>query len=249
MASSDRNAEHLPLTPRAVENHTEEAQASSDSLYENDNYHSLSPEQEAHYHRAVLFLAWFSVFALLVLSITSFVISQSSSSVALFGFGLDALLDVGTSLVVVWRFYGSSQTVYSRERERIALLVLAVLFIAASLLVGIRSLVFVIKGSTVEEILALYIVSTIAVVISLMLFLGKMHVGYKLRSKTVISDGYSSLACGIGSLGVIISACIHSKNSNIYYLDDVVGFTMAALLLGYGISLLMSNWQKKESDI
>ena len=47
--------------------------------------------------------------------------------------------------------------------------------------------------------------------------------------------GYSSLACGVGSLGVIISVYVQSKNSNIYYLDDIVGFSIAALLMGYGI--------------
>ena len=34
--------------------------------------------------------------------------------------------------------------------------------------------------------------STIAVIISLMLFLSKLHVGYKLQSKTVVSDGKSN---------------------------------------------------------
>ena len=51
----------------------------------------------------------------------------------------------------------------------------------------------------------------------------------------VFVAGYSSFACGIGALGVILSAFVHSKNEEIYYLDAIVGLAIAALLMGYGL--------------
>ena len=49
--------------------------------------------------------------------------------------------------------------------------------------------VFIYVFFVVLQILSLYVVATVAVIISLILFVSKLHVGYKLQSKTLVSDG------------------------------------------------------------
>jgi lysylphosphatidylglycerol synthetase-like protein (DUF2156 family) len=61
----------------------------------------------------------------------------TARSVALGGFGLDSLIEIGASIVVIWELSGSSE-----ERQRIALRTIGSAFLLLALYLAVQSTVF-----------------------------------------------------------------------------------------------------------
>ncbi|XP_015764869.1 PREDICTED: transmembrane protein 163-like [Acropora digitifera] len=70
------------------------------------------------WRKAALAVSYASVFCAFVIGVSSFVISSLAKSSAAFGFAFDSILDVCSSVVVIWRFCGLAGKTYSWERER-----------------------------------------------------------------------------------------------------------------------------------
>ncbi|XP_072031287.1 transmembrane protein 163a-like [Amphiura filiformis] len=209
----------------------------------------LSPQYtsvDCIYRHWAIGVAWASVFLLLVLAIASFILAAETGSSAMFGFGFDALLDVGTSIVVVWRFYGSRSTIYSSMREHVANIFLAFLFIAAAVSVASKAIIYLIEGTKLHTNPWLYAVTGFGLFVCVILAVIKFYVGYKLNSTAVISDGYSSLACGVTALGIIISAIVYENKPNIHFLDNAVALFVAVFLTFYGIKLFVITLMEPE---
>lgn len=219
------------------------------SGYQSSSEEPLSHDSSAadeHYRRWAIAVAWASVFVLLILASLSFALASYSASSAMFGFGFDALLDVGTSIVVVWRFYGSSSTVYSRHREHLANSLLAVLFLIAAFSVAVKAIIYLVNGTTLILNPWLYMVASAGALVCFILSVIKFYVGHKLNSTSVIADGYSSLACGVTALGIIISAFVFQSFPEIDYLDNVVALFVAVFLAFYGVKLLVMTLMEPE---
>ncbi|XP_033103432.1 transmembrane protein 163-like [Anneissia japonica] len=194
-------------------------------------------EEQRKWETAAVALAYISVFSLVALGSFSFYVSSITNSAAAFGFGFDCFLDVGTSVVVIWRFYGKTSTSYSVERELKALLFLGILFILAAISVAGKSIKYLVDGTLVKTSAWLYGLAVCSTLICMFLSISKFYTAYKLNSQSVRADGYSSLACGITSFTIIISSLVYSSNKNVYYLDDIIGIILSVLLLCYGIKL------------
>src|SRR5881275_527462 len=63
-------------------------------------------------------------------------LAATSSSVALLGFGLDSLIEIGASTVVIWELSGSGEA-----RQRVALRMIGVAFLALSAYLVVQSAV------------------------------------------------------------------------------------------------------------
>ncbi|XP_022112086.1 transmembrane protein 163-like isoform X2 [Acanthaster planci] len=191
------------------------------------------------WRRAAMGFAWASVFSLLILGGISFVLSAMTASSAAFGFGFGCVLDVFTSVVVIWRFFGSVTTLYSEQRERIALLFLAIFFLVASLSIIVRDLIELFDKIHTKSASSLCVLAAISGTVCALLAIGKFITAKKLESQTVKSDGFSSLAGSITAYSILVSAAVIETHPNVWYLDNIVGFCVAALLTVYGVMLLM----------
>lgn len=206
-----------------------------------DPYPDLTAEQVAFYRFCALLVAWLSVMLLIILAAFSFTASALTGSSAAFGFGFDCLLDIGTSVVVIWRFKGSSGTVYSEEKERRALIVLGFLFIVACCTILIHCIPELANEEVPTDSVWVLIIASVSSVICFGLAFGKFFVAWKLNSQSIKSDGYSSLAGAVTSLSWVVTAFAIQANDKLWFTDDVVGLLVALLLLYYGIRLLMVN--------
>ncbi|XP_072034459.1 transmembrane protein 163a-like [Amphiura filiformis] len=204
-----------------------------------DEAHDLSARAATIWRYSALATAWASVIVLLVLGIISFGISGSSRSPAAFGFGFDCILDVLTSAVVIWRFYGSIGTLYSSDRERIALLLLGCFFIVASLSIFARSVTDLVSQQHPKHGYPLFILAAVSVAACSILAIAKFIIAMKLKSKSVRTDGYSSLAGAITSFSILITTKLIERDRNIWYLDAIVGIAVGFLLLFYGVKVLI----------
>ncbi|XP_071822806.1 transmembrane protein 163a-like isoform X1 [Apostichopus japonicus] len=213
---------------------------------ENEEGNHLNPQQVAYYRFCALLVAWLSVILLAILAGFSFVASKLTNSAAAFGFGFDCVLDIGTSAVVIWRFMGPVGSIYSKEKERMALLVLGVLFILACCSISIRSIMELVKAEIPEDNLWVLIVAFGSTIICFSLAIAKFAIAKKLNSKSIRSDGYSSLAGGVTGFTWVISSFIIQKNNDLWFIDDIIGICVALMLLYYGLCLLYQNLDRSQ---
>ncbi|MEE6489068.1 hypothetical protein FKM82_015475 [Ascaphus truei] len=78
----------------------------------------LKPHEAQNYRKKALWVSWISIGITLVLAVAAFTVSAMRYSASAFGFAFDAVLDVLSSAIVLWR-YSNAAAVHSAHREYI----------------------------------------------------------------------------------------------------------------------------------
>ncbi|XP_056286917.1 transmembrane protein 163-like isoform X5 [Pseudoliparis swirei] len=92
----------------------------------------LKPHEAQSYRKKVLWVSWVSIVITTLMAIAAFTVSVMRHSASAFGFAFNAVLDVLSSAIVLWR-YRNAAAVHSAHREYIACVILGVVFILSSL--------------------------------------------------------------------------------------------------------------------
>ncbi|CAG5932396.1 unnamed protein product [Menidia menidia] len=92
----------------------------------------LKPHEAQSYRKKALWVSWVSIVITIALAIAAFTVSIMRHSASAFGFAFDAVLDVLSSVIVLWR-YSNAAAVHSAHREYIACVILGVIFILSSM--------------------------------------------------------------------------------------------------------------------
>jgi divalent metal cation (Fe/Co/Zn/Cd) transporter len=122
-----------------------------------------------------------------------------SASVALAGFGLDSLIEIGASTVVIWELTGTDTT---RQRRALRLIGWAFVALAAYLLV--QSIVALVAGHRpVPGTGGIWWTAATAIVM-FALAAGKWRVGRALQNPVLITEGRVTLIDGILATAVLV---------------------------------------------
>lgn len=129
-----------------------------------------------------------------------------AGSVALAGFGLDSLIEIGASTVVLWELAGTGE-----KRQRRALRLIAVAFLALAAYLTVQAVVVVALDDHPEHSPLGIIWTAITALVMFALALGKKRVGVALQnpvltaeSRVTVIDG---LLAGAVLLGLVLNAC------------------------------------------
>src|SRR6476660_6333275 len=108
----------------------------------------------------------------------------SARSVALAGFGLDSVIEIGASLVVIWELTGTGEA-----RQRKALRMIGLAFLALAVYLSIQSLVVLISGFHPRHSPAGIVWSGLTAVVMFSLAAGKARVGRALDNPVLRTEG------------------------------------------------------------
>lgn len=207
---------------------------------------SISIHQAAKFRLAALGISYATIIFLILLSIATFYISISQNNSATFAFGLAALLDCASSVIVIWRYgSGGNYSLYNARRERLACIALGILFnISSAVIIAKSSYALVEKKKPVENSLV-EIISAINGTVCVMLAVGKYFIGKYLDSEAVTTDAFNSFIESLMAYSIVVNEALYEKNPKIWYVDAIVSFLGAALFAGWGIRLLIINLSKK----
>lgn len=147
-----------------------------------------------------LTLGW-NVVGVLIVLLAAF----AARSVALAGFGLDSLIEIFASIVVIWQLAG-----IHAHRESLALRLIGIAFIALVLYI-ITQLLFVLLTRTHPAISAGGIVWTAATFIAMLLLAtGKRVTGRQIHNEVLLTEGHVTLIdaylAGAVLLGLALNA-------------------------------------------
>lgn len=147
-------------------------------------------------------LGWNVIGSLIVLQA-----AVSARSVALAGFGIDSLIEIFASLVVVWQLKGTHQ-----ERERPALRLIGLAFIALAIYVSVRALRTLLTQAAPDTSIIGIVWLTATFVAMLLLAFGKHRTGTQLNNPVLLTEGRVTLVdaylAGAVLVGLVLNALL-----------------------------------------
>lgn len=200
----------------------------------------MQPEAGAHPSRWLAyarFLAFVTIFYNLAEGLVSMGYGLADDSVALFGFGADSFIEVGSALLVLWRLGEASGCAATRlERERKATLGIGVLFLLLAM------------GTTLGAVLQLWthrhpattlpglLISSLSLGCMFWLWRAKGRAATALDSRTLRGDAACSLACIQLSFVLLAGSLVFLLMPTLWWVDALAALVLSAFIAREGLA-------------
>ncbi len=160
-------------------------------------------------------LGW-NVVGVVVLAVTAI----AARSIALAGFGLDSLIEIGASIVVVWELSGSGE-----DRQRRALRLIGGAFLALAGYLLIQSTWALASGFRPRHSVAGIAWTAITAAVMFALAAGKSRTGRALGNPVLATEGRVTLVDGILATAVLAGLLLNAL-AGWWQADPVAGYVL-----------------------
>jgi divalent metal cation (Fe/Co/Zn/Cd) transporter len=160
-------------------------------------------------------LGW-NVAGIIVLAITAI----AARSVALAGFGLDSLIEIGASVVVVWELSGSGE-----ERQRRALRLIGCAFAALALYLLVQSSAVLIVGYHPQHSVPGIAWTAVTAAVMFALAAGKARTGRALDNPVLQTEGRVTTIDGILAVAVLAGLALNAA-AGWWWADPAAGYVL-----------------------
>jgi divalent metal cation (Fe/Co/Zn/Cd) transporter len=144
----------------------------------------------------------------------------AARSVALAGFGLDSLIEIGASTVVLWELAGSGEI-----RQRHALRLIGAAFVALALYVTAQSVVVIATRHHASSSPAGIAWTSFTVVVMSTLAVGKGRTGAALNNPVLITEGRVTFIDGLLAGAVLVGLTLNAL-IDWWWADPIAGFVI-----------------------
>jgi divalent metal cation (Fe/Co/Zn/Cd) transporter len=168
-----------------------------------------------------LTLAW-NVVGIVVLAIAAI----SARSVALAGFGLDSLIEIGASTVVIWELSGTGD-----ERQRRGLRLIGYAFAALAVYLLIQSTVVLVAGYHPGHSLVGIAWTSVTAAAMFTLATGKARTGQALDNPVLRTEGHVTTIDGILALAVLLGLILNAA-AGWWWADPAAGYVLVYYAVG-----------------
>lgn len=181
------------------------------------------------WRRWALGLAWATIVWNAVEAVVALASGAAASSIALVGFGLNSIVEVGSAIVVVWQFSGADDG----EREERALRLIGISFFAFAAYVAAQSAWDLATGMPAEESVVGIVLAGVSLVVMPALAMAKRHVGRRMGSRTVVADSGQTLLCSYLS-AVLLVGLVANAALGWWWADPLAALVIAGLAVREG---------------
>ncbi|MDV3222610.1 MAG: cation transporter [Intrasporangium sp.] len=190
----------------------------------------MSAGRRAQLGRQAQLLAGASVAYNVVEAAVSVAAGAAASSIALIGFGLDSLVEVGSGLVILWQF--RHRLPETRERQALRLIAISFFALAAYVTVeATRSLLGAGEASPTGLGIGIAVASLLVMPL---LSWAQRRTGRELGSASVVADSTQTLLCaylsGVLLLGLLVNAALGWS-----WADPVAALVIAVVAIREGV--------------
>jgi len=160
--------------------------------------------------------------------------ARAHRSVALAGFGIDSLIEIFASVVVVWQLNGGA-----RDRERTALRLISVAFFALALYVLVQTAYTVLSRAHPTPSMGgiAWLSATLAVM--LLLSRGKRLTGVALGNQVLMTEAHVTLIDAYLAGAVLVGLALNAADGW-WWADPLVGL----VIVYYGFKEGRAAWQE-----
>ncbi len=141
-------------------------------------------------------------------------------SVALAGFGLDSLVEIGASAVVLWEFSGTGA-----NRQRRALRLIGFAFIALSMYIAVQSIVVLVSGFHSRHSPVGIAWTALTAAVMFCLASGKTRIGIVLNNQVLRTEGHVTFIDGLLALSVLLGLALNAL-AGAWWADPLAGFVV-----------------------
>ena len=160
-------------------------------------------------------LAW-NVVGIAVLAVAAI----AARSVALAGFGLDSLVEIGASTVVLWELSGAGQ-----HRQRRALRLIGTAFIALAIYIAAQSTVVLVTGYHPRHSLVGIGWTAVTAGVMFALAAGKAKTGRALNNPVLQTEGRVTFVDGLLATAVLVGLALNA-GFGAWWADPLAGFVI-----------------------
>ncbi|BCJ33477.1 hypothetical protein Athai_09800 [Actinocatenispora thailandica] len=172
-------------------------------------------------------LGW-NVLGIVILAVAAI----RARSVALAGFGLDSLIEIGASVVVVWELSGAGAT-----RQRRGLRLIGAAFTALAAYLAVQSTVVLAEGFRPGHSPAGIGWTAVTAAVMFALAAGKARTGAALGNPVLATEGRVTLVDGILAVAVL-TALLLNATLGWWWADPLAGYVLA----GYAAREVRTIW-------
>jgi divalent metal cation (Fe/Co/Zn/Cd) transporter len=145
-------------------------------------------------------LAW-NIVGIVVLAVTAVI----ARSVALAGFGLDSVIEIGASIVVIWELSGTAQ-----QRQQRALRLIGIAFALLAVYLSVQSTVVLVTGHRAGHSLVGIAWTALTAAVMFALAVGKTRTGAALSNPVLRTEGRVTLIDGILAAAVLAGLVLNA---------------------------------------
>jgi divalent metal cation (Fe/Co/Zn/Cd) transporter len=160
-------------------------------------------------------LGW-NVVGIVVLAVSAI----SARSVALAGFGLDSLIEIGASTVVIWELSGTGE-----DRQRRALRLIGGAFVALALYLLVQSSYVLAVGHHAHHSPLGIAWTAITAAVMFALAFGKARTGAALDNPVLKTEGRVTLVDGILAVAVLLGLALNAA-AGWWWADPLAGYVV-----------------------
>ena len=167
------------------------------------------------FHLEYLTLGW-NVVGIVVLAWTAI----AARSVALTGFGLDSLIEIGASIVVVWELSGADE-----RRQHRALRLIAIAFTFVAVYLAVQSSWALIVGYQPRHSPAGIVWTAVTAAVMFGLAAGKANTGRALDNPVLVAEGRVTVVDGVLATAVLVGLLLNAA-FGLWWADPVAGYVL-----------------------
>jgi divalent metal cation (Fe/Co/Zn/Cd) transporter len=169
------------------------------------------------------------------------VVALTTGSLALAGFALNALLDSGASIVLVWRFTHEQRNPAAAERvERRAQALIGGAMVAIGGYIGVQAVRALVDGSHPEASVFAVVLAALSLLVLPLLGLRKLQVAAVLPSAALRGDGVLTLAAA-ALAAITLVALVANEAFAWWWADAVAALVISAALALEGLRVLIRH--------
>jgi divalent metal cation (Fe/Co/Zn/Cd) transporter len=146
--------------------------------------------------------------------------AAQARSVALGGFGLDSLIEIGASTVVLWELAD-----VSRERQRRAMQMIGLAFVGLAVYLGIQSTIVLIVGFRPHHSPLGIVWTGVTAAVMFGLAFGKARTGGALANPVLSAEGRITMIDGILATAVLVGLVLNAA-AGWWWADPVAGYVL-----------------------
>src|SRR5438128_4747031 len=165
-------------------------------------------------------------------SIVGIIAGVLAGSVALISFGIDSVIEVASSLVLVWRLSDASAT---EDREAFAHRLVGICFLALAIYVSFEALKDLLIGSSPHVTYLGIVYAAACVIVMPLLARAKRRAAANLQSHALHADSHQSDICAYLAMILLVGLGLNAL-FGWWWADPVAALCMVPIVLREGVS-------------
>ena len=156
-----------------------------------------------------------------------------ASSVALFAFGIDSLIEIFAGAVLLWRFYAEKKSESSTEKKALKMIGATFFLLSAVILFQSIATLLGYLSRPQESFVGILLVISSAVLMTV-LFVFKSSIAKKLKSRALRAEAYESLICDLQDVIVLFGLGLNTLFSW-WWADPLMAIALIPFLIKEGL--------------